>query len=242
MKFMILTIMILSVFMVITSSSIPNSSGQITESERLAGSTSDVGNIMVLEKLDSEVVLPSDRFGYFFKKASENLRLAFEFNEEKKADLLLKIAEERKREVRISEERGIKIDEAVVKDQRLKVEEADRIITKLQTKPSPDPALRRSIIDRINNAFNEAEVSEIRKDFQDLRNERDAIKKQQLASELDNKLNKRTDVRVACFGGIDTLSIATSPKPVEKIRENCPVLNVFPEKEIQRAMELRDGT
>lgn len=234
----ILTIVILSIAVGV----IPTSSAQLSEAERLAGSSSDTGNLQVLEKLDSEVVLPNDTFNYFLKRASENIKLTFEFNEEKKADLHLKIAEERKREIRISEERGIVIPDNVVREQRENVEQADRIIKKLESEPAPDPALRRSIIERINNAFDQAEVSEIRKDFQKVRNEDDPVVKQQLATKLDDRLNKRTDVRVACFGGIDTLSIATSSKPVEKIRENCPVLKVFPQEEIRKAMEVRDGS
>ncbi len=213
----------------------------MTESERLAGSPSDTGNLMILEQLDSEVILPNQTFDYFFKRLSENFEVVFEFNQEKKADLLLKISDERKREVRISEERGIIIPENIVREQRESVEEADRIIQRLERQPAPDPALRRSIIDRINNSFDQAEVSEIRKDFQDLRNEDDRLVKQQLAESLDERLNDRTDVRIACFGGIDSLSIAIAPEPVRKIRENCPVLNIFPEEEIKRVMEIRDG-
>lgn len=214
----------------------------MSETERLAGSPSDTGNLMILEQLDSEVILPNQTFDYFFKRLSENFEVAFEFNQEKKAQLLLKISEERSREIRISEERGIIIPDNIVREQRETVEEADRIIQRLETQPAPDPALRRSIIQRINIAFDKAEISEIRKDFQDLRNEQDTLVKQQLAVDLDQRLNERTDVRIACFGGIDTLSIAISPEPIREIRENCPILNIFPEEEIRRVMEIRDGS
>ena len=214
----------------------------IEESKRLAGSDSDVGNLMVLNQLDSEVVLPSDGFSYFLKRLSEDFAIVIEFNQEKKVKLLLDRSEERKREVRISEERGLFIPDNIVREQRESVEEADRIIQILSTKPSPNPTLRAQLIDRIQIAFDQSEVSEIRKDFQDLRNERDTLVKQELADRLDTRLNDRTDVRIACFGGIDTLSIANSPEPIRTLRDNCPVLNIFPEEEIRRMMEFGYGS
>jgi len=228
-------------------SSIPNSSAlshlrPMEEVQRLAGTDSDAGNRMVLAQLDAEVVLPNDVVNYFFKRVGESFRETFEFNEEKKIVIKLEHAEERQREIRILEERGFQISQELVDDHAKEVREADEILQRLRVLPSPDPTLRAQIIARIQTSFDQAEISEIRKDFQDLRNEREVLLKMELAEELDAKLNDRTDVRVACFGGVDTLAIANSPRPVQTLRDNCPVLSIFPQEEIEKAMGFGYGS
>lgn len=81
--------------------------------------------------------------------------------------------------------------------------------------------------ERLNLAFSDSQIIEIKRDFQILRAEEDPIIRQRLADSLDDEVNSPI-VNISCFGFIDTLSIADSPDPVGTLQDQCLFLQPIP--------------
>lgn len=253
-------------------------------------------------------VLP-DSFFYNFKLLIENIQETFTLQEDRKAELLLKHAEERDIEARALEAQGKMIPlERLKQIQADKIMKAEQIIIRLEqvnaqlvesqqeraerqlvlqaqseaeriqilqriedAKARPDflePTTDRVTIfesqfiqraetpieilpvedikdtdevsvilqklrDRLTNAFTTSEITEIRADFQELRDETDLVRKRLLADQLDAEVNN-VIVSITCFGKVDTFALSIAPDPVIELQEQCPILRPIPDDQLRR--------
>lgn len=79
---------------------------------------------------------------------------------------------------------------------------------------------------RLENSFSTSEITEIRAKFAELRAETDIDRKQDLATNLDDRVNNPL-VSITCFGRVDTLSLSLAIDPVRELQEQCPILRTF---------------
>jgi len=252
-------------------------------------------------------VLP-DSFFYNFKLLIENIQESFTVQEDRKAELLLKHAQERDIEARALEAQGKMIPlERLKQIQADKIMKAEQIIIRLEqvnaqlvetqqeraerqlvlqaqseaeriqilqriedSKARPDflePTTDRVTIfesqfiqraetpveilpvedikdtdevsvilqklrDRLTNAFTTSEITEIRADFQELRDETDLERKRLLADQLDAEVNNVV-VSITCFGKVDTFALSIAPDPVDELQEQCPILRPIPDDQLR---------
>lgn len=252
-------------------------------------------------------VLPDNPF-YNFKLLIENIQETFTLQEDRKAELLLKHAEERDIEARALEAQGKMIPlERLKQIQADKIMRAEQIIIRLEqinaqlvetqqeraerqlvlqaqseaeriqilqriedAKARPDflePTTDRVTIfesqfiqraetpieilpvedikdtdevsvilqklrDRLTNAFTTSEITEIRADFQELRDETDLVRKRLLADQLDAEVNN-VIVSITCFGKVDTFALSIAPDPVDELQEQCPILRPIPDDQLR---------
>ncbi len=254
-------------------------------------------------------VLP-DSFFYNFKLLIENIQEIFTVQEDRKAELLLKHAEERDIEARALEAQGKLIPlERLKQIQADKIMKAEQIIVRLEqvnaqlvetqqqraerqlvlqaqserertlilqriedAKARPDfieptglssptiiegqftlraetpveilpvedikdtdeiSVILQKLRDRLTNAFTTSEITEIRADFQELRDETDLVRKRLLADQLDAEVNN-VIVSITCFGKVDTFRLSIAPDPVIELQEQCPILRPIPDDQLRR--------
>jgi len=86
--------------------------------------------------------------------------------------------------------------------------------------------------DRLTNAFTTSEITEIRADFQQLRDETDLERKRLLADQLDAEVNNVV-VSITCFGTVDTFALSIAIDPVDELQEQCPILRPIPDDQLR---------
>ena len=253
-------------------------------------------------------ILP-DSLLYGLKLAIENLRETFTLQDERRAELILKHAEERDREAEelekqnkmiplerlkaIQAEKLRKAEELILrleniqnlKDQKQKeLEERrelaqaktddERVLIQIKQKEREstliepeiggfkiiEPETRRvaekpitilhvddikdddnekeileKLRDRLENSFSGSEITQIRAEFAELREEDDPETKILLARQLDEKVNSPI-VSISCFGRVNTLSLSLAIDPVKELQEQCPILKPINTEELRKVV------
>ena len=253
-------------------------------------------------------ILPDSPF-YGIKLAIENLRETFTLQDERRAELILKHAEERDREASelerqnkmiplerlkaIQAEKLRKAEELILrleniqslKDQKQKeLEERrelaqaktddERVMIQIKQKEREsnliepeigsfkiiEPETRRvaekpimilpvedidedddereiltKLRDRLENSFSGTEITQIRAEFAELREEDDPETKILLAQQLDEKVNNPL-VSISCFGRVNTLSLSLATDPVKELQEQCPILRTFDTEDVRNVV------
>jgi len=197
---------------------------------------------------------------YDFKLFFENLQEQFEFNDARRAEILLEHAEVRRAEIDVLERGNFDIPVKVVRIQLEKFQKAEEIINKLEgaplTRAIPIDPLREpnrneleKILDtdsdetkiiklkeRLRLAFSDRQVSDIKLKFNEVVTERDVEKRRILAERLDNQVNTSI-INLSCFGRINTLEIADSIDPVRELQDQCLLLKAITTDELRRIMQ-----
>lgn len=214
----------------------------------------------VFAQTTPDIGLLPDNIFYDFKLFFENLQEQFEFNEARRAEILLEHAEVRRAEIEELERRNIEIPVKVVRIQSEKVTKAQEIIDRIAgalsiraTVIDPSIELNRGDLERISDtdsegtkirklqerlqlAFSDRQVSDIKLKFNEVVTELDVEKRRILAERLDNQVNTSI-INLSCFGTINTLEIADSIDPVRELQDQCLVLRSIPTDELRRIMQ-----
>jgi hypothetical protein len=208
------------------------------------------------DRLTDVGLLPDNPF-YVFKLFTENLQEQFTFDRAQRAEILLEHAEVRRAEIEQLVLRNISIPEETVRIQDEKLTKAIEIISELEgngvaivaletvierdqlekiSDVDSDQTKINKLRDRLQLAFSDRQVSDIKLKFNDVVTEEDAVKRRILAQQLDEEVNNPI-VNLSCFGRINTLEIADSVDPVEKLQEQCLFLKPIPTEQLRRIMQ-----
>lgn len=176
------------------------------------------------------MILPDSPL-YGFKLFGENISENFTFDDLKRAELKLKHAEERTKEIETMMIENKEVPESVVDDKEQKTRDADAIIARIEASEGKhDGEFLDSLRQKLMIAFKQVEIDQVRADYTRLINEDDVEERKRLAKELDEKVNKAS-INILCLGVLSSEKIAESSSPINELKKQCPILTPFDLKE-----------
>jgi len=181
---------------------------------------------MILLISTSFMILPDSPL-YNFKLFAEDISESFTFDDLKRAELKLKHAEERTKEIETLMSEKKVVPQNVVDDKEKKIKDADAIIAKIEASEGKhDSGFLDSLRQKLMVAFKQVEVDQVRADYARLISEDDVEKRKQLAEGLDARVNTPS-ITILCLGKLSSQQIASADSPTDELKRQCPILVPF---------------